>query len=263
MKEERELIEEIDGKRTAFMFVGRTTPPTRGHIQSFLRMIELRDRIREISDQDIPIMINLSPTSPIKIKTSAPKFEDPLDCTQKLKYIHLMLSKLGKTENIHPVCIDDSSNNFRGEQLAHFIMEHRLELDLVVVFVGRDRFDETKGDPMQGYTVIARDARVRSLRPVPKINVFVLPREDATTDPTAGKEIRRIIMSHSQEDAVERLQPLYTLGETQLLEEDELKELWDDVRSGMKTGIKALASTKSKKKGKGRKTKRKITRNKR
>jgi hypothetical protein len=260
MKEERELIREIRGRRTAFMFIGRTAPPTRGHVLSFLRMIELRNNIREIVGQDIPIMINLSPTSPKKIKTSATKFEDPLDCEQKLKYIHLMLSKLGKTENIYPICIDDSSNNFRGEQLAHFIMEHSLELDLVVVFVGRDRFDETKGDPMKSYTIIARDAHVRSLRTVPEINVFVLSREDATTDPTAGKAIRRIIMNHSQEDAVERLQPLYTLGDTQLLEEDELKELWSDVRAGMETGTSALASTKSKKKGKGKKTKRKINR---
>ena len=250
---EETIFSKVDSTEgdVGFMFIGRTTPPTIGHITVFLQMIELRDAIRRETGRDIPIMLNLSPSSPTNIKTSASVFEDPLSCAKKIEYIESMLGKLGKLDDVHPVCIENGSTNFRGIQLAKFL-EGR-DLHTIIVFIGRDRFDTEKTTVqklMDNYTIISNEVN---------IEVFVLDR--VKKDKTAGKEIRKIIMTKPEDEAVELLHELYTYDGHPLLDEGELRELYNIVREGMDIGKDALAKvkkskTKKGKVGKGKKTRR-------
>lgn len=238
-------INETDGD-VGFMFIGRTTPPTIGHITVFLQMIELRDAIKRETGRDIPIMLNLSPSSPTNIKTSASEFEDPLSCANKIKYIQSMLGKLGKLDDVHPVCIENGSTNFRGIQLSKFL-EGR-DLHTIIVFIGRDRFDtekKTVQELMNSYTIISR--RVN-------IEVFVLDR--VKKDKTSGSEMRKIIMTNTEEDAIGLLNEAYTYDGIPLLDVEELRELYNIVREGMDIGEKALSTVKKSK------TKRKVSKSK-
>lgn len=246
---ERKIRE--DEGRVAFMFIGRTTPPTRGHLKAFIQMIELRDSI----DRDIPIILNLSPSSPIKLKVykKADEFQDPLECDKKIKYISSMLKNLGYEEfidrNIFIICYPESPTNFRGVQLFKFMRDNGFDdLNKVIVFIGEDRF--TGSNPMGQYTSISRN---------PKIEVFVIPR-NVKTDPTKATKIREIILTSSTfEEAKDKLIEAYTLDETRLLDDGKLEELYNDVKEGMKVGMDAVIdalkvkdSLKKTKKGRGR-----------
>lgn len=270
--EDEEFISFIRGYpgNVGFMFIGRTTPPTKGHISSFLRMINLRKEI----GRDIPIILNLSPSSPENLKKidAVDKFEDPLVCDEKIRYIESMLGKLsvhdepGVFENIYPVCLSKTPlAYFRGNQLKKIVEDNHFHLNLIVVFVGQDRFDTSKTSVeklMQNYKVIASAFKDSGL--IPEIKVFVIGR-DKKKDPTSGTKIREVILGNPPEVAVEALKPLYTLDGLQLLDNSELFSLYSDVTNGMRTGKTALEvviaeekakkskSTKSRKKGEGRK----------
>jgi len=243
INEHPEYFPEVRPK-LGFMFIGRTTPPTRGHLSAFLKMIALRDMV---GHPDIPIILNLSPSSPDNLKkVTWRKFEDPLICAQKEKYIRSMLSKFvsGSLEsnNIFPICVPETSlSAFRGIQLNDIMEKKALNLDVIVVFIGQDRFDTTKYSVeklMQNYTSITHGH--------PAIKVFVLKR-DKTMDPTSGTKIRETILKNyeDEEKAAADLEPLYTLKGVKLLDTSELKELYQDVVSGVFTGKKNLGAEES------------------
>jgi hypothetical protein len=166
-----------------------------------------------------------------------------------------MLSKFvsGSLEsnNIFPICIPETPlNAFRGIQLNNIMERTDLNLDLVIVFIGQDRFDTTKSSAeklMQNYTSITRGH--------PAIKVFVLKR-DKTMDPTSGTKIRETILKNEDEEkAAADLEPLYTLEGVQLLDNSELKELYRDVVLGIRAGKTALQEL-NQVKTKGRKARR-------
>jgi hypothetical protein len=239
------FIKEYPGN-VGFMFIGRTTPPTSGHLGSFLKMINLRKEI----GRDIPIILNLSPSSPENLKKidDVEKFEDPLTCDQKIHYIRSMLIKLserdepGVFENIFPICLSKTPlAYFRGNQLKAVVEENRFNLNLIVVFVGQDRFDTSKTSVaklMQNYKVIS--SAFRESGAIPEIKVFVLQR-DKRRDPTSGTKIRETILKNSsQSEAINALRPLYTFDGIQLLDNRELGDLYRDVTNGMLTGRSEL-----------------------
>lgn len=226
-----ELHAAIEGRNPVFMFIGRTTPPTPGHLSVFLEMIRLR---RELGRPEIPILLNLSPSSPTKIKKGV-KFQDPLFCDKKIEYIRRMLINMGENEHVYPVCLDREENElriFRQYQLAHFIDNYPHPINMIVVFIGKDRY---KGpESLINYTIISR---------LPVV-VYVRPR-DVKTDATSGTKIRELIMSNENPLAVlPELKRLYTMGEIQLLSDDELIDLHQMVHSGMTLGLSKSAKTK-------------------
>ena len=227
-----ELQTAIEGRNPVFMFVGRTTPPTPGHLSVFLEMIRLRE---EVGRPDIPILLNLSPSSPTKIKKGT-KFQDPLFCDKKIEYITRMLINMGKNEHVYPVCLDRKENEpriFRQYQLADFMDKYPHPIDMIVIFIGKDRY---KGpESLTQYTIISR---------LPVV-VYVRPR-DVKTDKTSGTNIRELIMSNPNPLAVlPELKRLYTINEAmeeiQLLSDDELIDLHQMVHSGMTLGLSATA----------------------
>jgi hypothetical protein len=227
-----ELQAAIEGRNPVFMFIGRTTPPTPGHLSVFLEMIRLR---RELGRPEIPILLNLSPSSPTKIKKGT-KFQDPLFCDKKIEYIRKMLINMSENEHVYPVCLDRKENElriFRQYQLADFIDKYPHPIDMVVVFIGKDRY---KGpESLINYTIISR---------LPVV-VYVRPR-DVKTDATSGTRIRELIMSNENPLAVlPELKRLYTMEEIQLLSDDELIDLHQMVHSGMTLGLSETAPKKT------------------
>ena len=228
-----ELQSAIEGRNPVFMFIGRTTPPTPGHLSVFLEMIRLR---RELRRPEIPILLNLSPSSPTKIKKGV-KFQDPLFCDKKIEYIRRMLINMSENEHIYPVCLDRKENElriFRQYQLADFIDNYPHPIDMIVVFIGKDRY---KGpESLINYTIISR---------LPVV-VYVRPR-DVKTDTTSGTKIRELIMSSENPLVVlPELKRLYTVNnetmeEIQLLSDDELIDLYQMVHSGMTLGLSSTA----------------------
>jgi hypothetical protein len=242
-----ELGAAIEGRNPVFMFIGRTTPPTPGHLSVFLEMIRLR---QELGRPEIPILLNLSPSSPTKIKKGT-KFQDPLFCDKKIEYITRMLINMGENEHIYPVCLDKKENElriFRQYQLADFIDNYPHPIDMVVVFIGKDRY---KGpESLINYTIISR---------LPVV-VYVRPR-DVKTDATSGTKIRELIMSNENPLVVlPELKSLYTIigknmEEIQLLSDDELIDLHQMVHSGMTLGSESKTQKAPKSETKSRKPK--------
>lgn len=245
---ETEIASVISGRNPVFMFIGRTTPPTPGHLSVFLKMIELREKLGR---PDIPILFNLSPSSPEKIKKGTKEFQDPLFCVKKIEYITSMLKKLEESENlkesmnlekfknVYPICIDSKENElkiFRPYQLANFIETHpQHPVDMVVVFIGKDRY---KGrDSLVNYTVIGSRLGL-------PVEVFVMPR-DVERDETSGTNVRNLITSTAPAEALPILKQMYTVNDTQLLSDEELEDLYRMVRSGMELGSSKIAPKKT------------------
>jgi len=240
------------GKRVGFMFIGRTNPPTKAHIDIILQMVRLRNEV----DESIPIILNLSPSSPIKIKQSG-DFEDPLRCHEKIALIASMIGKLGlefEKDRIYPLCSEEKiTGDFRTYQISKFIREAGIDLEILYVFIGQDRFEGK--DPIKQYSSIVNYNEDESGKMVAKkfgIEMVVMPRDPSSPSNMSASKIRKIIADNNLERAIPLLREAYTYsseyGDVELLDERELVSVFHMVTEGMEIGLEAKLSSKPAKK---------------
>jgi hypothetical protein len=249
------IAEQLHEKKIGLMFIGRTNPPTRGHIDIILQILAVRDAVFRKTEISIPIILNLSPSSPERLKTAS--FEDPLTCSIKKNFIETMLETylgqigvnipIGPESNIFIFCDETLPKRIPFQRHQTRMYTSINHLDEIYLFVGADR-SIAKSD---AYRFVA-DCNV-----IPVIT----PRNQSKISGTIirnmiYKKSGKTIISPLFTDVVSLLREAYTYNDIQLLTDEQLEILYQSVRDGMIRGLE----NKTKKGGRGKRRRRKTKR---
>jgi hypothetical protein len=242
LKEQKDM-----GKRIILAMSGRLQPPTPAHIALIQTLQEIKD---EIGGGEIIIM--LSPSSPINLKSSEP-FEDPLTCEQKKYFVSKILQNIGMEEGITLLCENTGTlQNFACNQLTQYLsnsVNTNNEEIVIGLIMGEDRsftVDRSGNEKPSLYQHICSYSNV-SIQP------FFIPRPPKIMNPLTGKEEKNMsgtrVRAMVEDGNIIEFQNVYE----NFLNKPEIIELFNAIDEGMKEGRINIASRETKTKTKTKK----------